>query len=173
MTGQTPKDSRRRRGFERAASLVSRQIRGVSEKRGFAESRLLTHWAEVAGQEIADISRPVKVGYARGGFGATLVLLTTGAQAPFVQARIPEIRERVNACYGYSAISHIRVTQTATQGFEEGRVQFRPKPPEPPVEKPDPEANCAAREAASGVSDNGLAEALERLGQNVLSRPKS
>ena len=38
---------RRTRGFERTSGLVQGQIRKASEKRGFAETRLLTHWVEI------------------------------------------------------------------------------------------------------------------------------
>ena len=34
-------------GFSRAAALMQTRIRSASEKRGFAVTRLLTHWAEV------------------------------------------------------------------------------------------------------------------------------
>ena len=92
---------RGRRGFQRASGLVESQIRNVGEGRGFAVARLLTHWEEIVGPDIARIARPVKVGYAQGGFGATLTLLSAGAHAPMLQAQLPQIRERVNACYGY------------------------------------------------------------------------
>ena len=78
------------------------------------------------------MSRPVKVSYAKGGFGATLTLLTTGAYAPMLQAELPKIRNRVNAVYGHNAISHIRITQTAPMGFSEGRAVF-----EAPKTKPN------------------------------------
>jgi len=72
-------------GFKRTSSLLQTQIRKTSETRGFAQSRLLTHWAEIAGDDIAAISRPVEVRYGRSGFGATLTLLTTGANAPILE----------------------------------------------------------------------------------------
>ena len=160
------------RGFERAAGLIQSQIRSAGETRGFAEARLLTHWAEIVGQDIATMSRPVKISYARGGFGATLVLLTTGANAPLLQAESQRIRERVNACYGYNAISHIRVTQTAPTGFADGQVAFAEKPATPAAREPGALAKGKAHEAASRITDKSLAEALERLGQNVLSKAK-
>ncbi len=79
---QTPNAARRSRGFEAASRLVSDRIRAAGEARGFAVARLLTHWAEIAGEDLARVTRPVKIGYARDGFGATLTLLTTSAQAP-------------------------------------------------------------------------------------------
>lgn len=171
MKKRKSENQRRRRGFERASGLLQGQIREVSESRGFAVSRLLTHWAEVVGPETARMALPVKVSYAQGGFGATLTLLTSGAQAPFLQAELPKIRDRVNACYGYSAISRIHITQTAPVGFAEGQVAFEQKPADqpPPV---DPVARKAAHDATAAVVNKELRTALEALGKNVLSRPK-
>ena len=103
---------RRMRGFEAASGLLRDKIRSLGESRGFAVSRLLTHWAEVVGDEVAATARPVKIGYGKGGMGATLTLLTTGAVAPVLQMQLPAIREKVNACYGFNAISRIHITQT-------------------------------------------------------------
>ena len=162
---------RRMRGFEPAAGLLKNRIRQVGESRGFAVSRLLTHWAEIVGEEIASAALPVKVGYARGGFGATLTLLTTGAHAPVLQAELPKIIEKVNACYGYAAISRIHITQTAPLGFAEGQVAFRAaEPKEPP--QPDSSAREAAGAVVAGIEDGDLRRALEALGANVLSRKK-
>lgn len=156
------------KGFTRTSSLLQTQIRKTSESRGFAQSRLLTHWAEIAGPDIAAMSRPVDVRYGRGGFGATLTLLTTGANAPILEMQKEALREKVNAVYGYNAISRIRITQTAASGFAEGQVSFEhrraPKHPEAPVIVPE------AQQIASGVRDDGLRTALERLASNVYSK---
>lgn len=158
----------RRRGFRQAGALVATHIREGGESRGFAVSRLLTHWAEVVGPDVARVARPVDIKYGRG-FGATLTLLTTGAEAPMLEMQKEAIRERVNACYGYSAIHKIRITQTAITGFADGRAVFDPAPKrtaEPPPIAP------AARQAAGQVDDEDLRAALERLGTNVLSHTK-
>jgi hypothetical protein len=160
------------RGFEAASGLVSDRIRAAGEKRGFAVARLLTHWAEIAGEDLARVTRPVKVGYAQGGFGATLTLLTTSAHAPMVQMQLPRLRERVNACYGYNAIARITLTQTAPTGFAEGQTQFAPAPKAPAPPPPDPEVTARAAETAGGIRDDGLRTALEALARNILSRSK-
>jgi hypothetical protein len=123
-TKQMPKpDQRRRRGFERASTLVKGQLRAPGRKAGFAEARLLTHWEEIVGAEISSIALPLKITYGRG-FGGTLVLLTTGAHAPVLEMRGTEIVDRVNACYGYRAVSRVQVTQTAPTGLQRGRWRF-------------------------------------------------
>lgn len=160
------------KGFTRTASLLTGRIRAASESRGFAQSRLLTDWSEVAGADVAAICRPVEVSYGRGGLGATLTLLTTGAQAPMLEMQKDQLRQKVNAVYGYNAIARIRITQTAATGFAEGRVSFdhTPKDTSPPV--PTPEMHKAASAVTAPVADEGLRAALERLGANILTKEK-
>lgn len=167
---QHSKQNRRMRGFERASSLVQSRIRKAGESRGFAVSKLLTHWTEIAGEEIARVARPVNVSYARGGFGATLTVLTTGAHAPLVQMQSERLREKVNACYGYNAIKRVRVTQTAPTGFSEGQVQFDPAPAPKTTAAPSALVTAKARQSTATVEDDGLRDALERLGANILSK---
>lgn len=161
------------RGFKRTSSLLTQRIRRASESRGFAESRVLTHWTEIVGEDLAAIARPVDVSFGRGGIGATLTVLTTGAQAPMLDMQKDKIRERVNAVYGYNAIARVRITQTARTGFAEGQVQFDMGGRKAEVPAPDPKITRAATEYAEEVNDPGLKAALEALGRNVLSKGKS
>ncbi|WP_299683905.1 DciA family protein [uncultured Tateyamaria sp.] len=155
-------------GFKRTANLLTGQIRSASAAKGFAQSRLLTQWAEVAGPDVAAISRPVEVSYGRGGMGATLTLLTTGAQAPMLEMQKEQLRDKVNAVYGYNAIARIRITQTAATGFAEGQVAFDRPAPEAPKAPPKP--TPAATDLAAPVEDGDLRAALERLGTNILNK---
>jgi hypothetical protein len=158
---------RRKRGFETAGALLAGALKAPAEKRGFGEAKLLTHWPEIVGEDLADIARPVKITYGRG-FGGTLVLLTTGANAPVLDMQKERIMERVNATYGYRAVAHVHITQTAPTGFAEGQVAFRtPKPAPPPP--PDPARLARAMEGVEGIEDPGLKEALARLARNVLT----
>lgn len=162
---QPPK--RRKRGFEPAGKLLASDLRGPAEKRGFAEARLLTHWPEIVGAAIADVALPVKITHGRG-FGGTLVLLTTGGHAPVLEMQKATIVEKVNACYGYRAVSRIHVTQTAPTGFAEGRVAFAARAEQ---EKPAPDPEKLARSMADvdRIEDTGLRDALARLARNVLT----
>lgn len=161
------------KGFKRTDSLLSGQIRRASETRGFAQSRLLTQWAEIAGADIAAIAQPVEIGYGRGGLGATLTLLTTGANAPMLEMQKDKLRRKVNAVYGYNAIARIRITQTASTGFAEGKVAFGHKPAAAAGPAPDPQLRQQAAQTAAPVADEGLREALARLGENILNKAKS
>ncbi len=167
----SPSADHRMRGFEPAFGLMKDAVRTAGESRGFAVARLLTHWAEAVGEDMARKTRPVKVGYGKGGMGATLTLLVKAAEAPMVQMALPQLKERVNAVYGYNAISHIHLTQTAATGFAEGQAEFTPAPK--PAKAPDPATTAKAQAVAEGVADASLRSALEQLAQNILTRPRS
>ncbi|QUS36168.1 DUF721 domain-containing protein [Falsirhodobacter algicola] len=166
-----PSGQRRFRGFEPASNLLRDRIRSAGESRGFAVTRLLTGWTEIVGEDLARLTRPVKMSYPRDGFGATLTLLVRSAHAPMVEMEKPRLIERVNACYGYAAISRIALTQTAPTGFAEGQAEFASRPAAPP--RPDPATEADARRTASGVADDGLRAALENLTRNYLTRSAS
>lgn len=167
-----PPAQRLAKGFVQTGGLLGSRIRQAGEKRGFAETRVLTQWAEVAGPAVASVAQPVKVSYGAHGLGATLTLLTTGANAPMLQMQVPAIIERVNACYGYKAIRKIQITQTAATGFAEGAPTFAGKPERkpPPV---SPQRQQAIETEVADVEDANLKQALSLLGANVLARPKN
>ncbi len=159
-------DQPRARGFRQTGALLQARIRKVGESRGFAVSKLLTRWAEVAGPDIAALCRPVEVGYGRQGLGATLTVLTTGAAAPLVEMQKEALRQRVNACYGYNAVARVKITQTSAHGFAETQTAYQAEP-----DTPAPAVIETARSLAADIGDDRLRAALERMGANILSRP--
>lgn len=168
MSGKRPSPQRpkRRFRFTKAAALVEKRVQAAGESRGFALPRLLTQWDEVAG-DLAQIARPVKVSYGKSGLGGVLTVLTTGPQAPLLEMQKETLRSRINACYGYAAISRIAITQTAPSGFAEGQAVFTPAPSA--AKAPSPAVRRDAAAAAAPVADPGLRAALEHLGCNVLA----
>jgi len=162
---------KRRAGFRRTSILVEQKLRAAGESRGFAITRLLTHWSEIVGAQVAQICTPVKVSYAQKGFGATLVILTTGAQAQMLEMQLPQLREKVNACYGYNAISRIRITQTAPVGFSDGKARFKTAPKRT-FPEPCPKTAAKASAIACDIKDEGLRAALAAFGENIIKHEK-
>ncbi|HOZ31913.1 MAG TPA: DUF721 domain-containing protein [Tabrizicola sp.] len=165
-----PSAEHRRRGFEPAFGLMKTAVRHAGEARGFAVARLLTHWAEVVGEDLARKTRPVKISYGKGAMGATLTVLVKATEAPMIQMALPQLKDRVNAVYGYAAVNHIHLTQTAATGFADGQAEFTPAPKAAP--RLDPAIAAQAQVVAEGVADPGLRTALEQLAQNILTRPR-
>lgn len=169
MMSDQPRRNSTTWGFARTSRLIEGRVRRASESRGFAESRLLTHWAEIVGEDFARLCRPVSVSYAKGGMGATLTVLTAGPQAPVLEMQKAQLQERVNGCYGYRAIARVRITQTAPEGFAEAQAEFRPAAKSQAARAPDPRASTLTE----GVGDTELRLALEALADNVLRKPRA
>ena len=163
---------KRQSGFQRTSALVEQKLRAVGESRGFAITRLLTHWSDIVGAQVSNVSIPIKVSYAQKGFGATLVILTTGAQAQMLEMQLPVIREKVNACYGYNAIARIRITQTAPIGFSEGQLQFKTRKVKDAEPAPCTETAIKVAAIAETIKDGELRAALSDFGKNILKNEK-
>ena len=187
----------RGRGFRHAGVAALPRVAPVAEKLGFAESEVLLRWPDIAGAALAALCHPVKVSYGRGaGLGATLTVRAEGAVAPEVEHLAPQIVERVNAYYGYRAISRLKITQATgfageakglACGFGEDAPRFdghvgggdRARPASspwrgearPPADT-TPAAMAEARKLASGISSPALRDALAQMGGYVLSRSR-
>ncbi|TPE52056.1 DUF721 domain-containing protein [Amaricoccus solimangrovi] len=155
---------RRGRGFTRAGGLIDAQMGRVTARRGYLEARLAALWPEIAGPEIARVTRPVKLTLARGPAGGALSLAVLGALAPQVQMMAPAIIERVNAALGPGTVRRITLTQSP-RAFA-GAAAPPPAPPAPPARVPVE----AVPEEISSIGDDDLRRALETLARNVLSR---
>ena len=159
-TAPRPSTVPRARGFARASSLVEGQVRAAGEGRGFAVARLLTRWEEIVGPDLAALVRPVKVGHGRG-LGAELTVHAAGPRAALAQMAADRIRDRVNACYGYRAVSKVRGTQVApaeAPAFAEAQAPYLP---------PDRLALARGEGMAAGASDPALRAALAALGSHI------
>ena len=161
----------RNTSFRRASTLIEKKLRAVGESRGFAITRLLTHWSEIVGLQVSEICVPVKISYAQKGFGATLLLLTTGSHAQMLEMQLPKIQENVNACYGYNAIARVRITQTAPTGFSHGEVKIQSVAPPKNLISNTKIATKAAL-ISEEIKDEGLRTALSTFGENILKSEK-
>lgn len=165
--------------FRTTADLLRARIRAAGEARGFAATRLLTHWEEIVGEDLARLARPKDIRYGRGRRpkadaagavpqGATLVLEVAGPAALRLEMERERIRERVNAVYGYAAIAAIRIVQMGPLGFSKPSAAFAAPPP-----ASDPDLAAQAAPLAAGVGDTELRLALAALAANVLAKSRA
>lgn len=168
MQPRDGRDKPARRGFRRAGEFAKDQLRAAGGRRGFAETEVLLRWPEIVGAALAPLCRPVKVSYGRSRtLGATLVVEAEGARAPELEMQAPRIVERVNAFYGYRAISKLRITQaTGIRAFAEAQAAF-----EGPAPAAEPDATSLERAAGlvQDVENPALRDALARFGAYVIS----
>lgn len=157
--------AKRGRGIRPLADLVEPCLAGALAKQGFARTGLLTGWDEIAGERLAGFTAPLKIEWPRHRDDpdgppepATLVLKVESAFALEVQHEAQALIARINAHFGWRCVGRIVIRQGPVRRHLKGR-------PTPPV--PD----AAARERVAGVvadvDDEGLREALRRLGEGV------
>lgn len=136
---------RPRFGGARAIADLMPEIGGAAFRRfGFIQSSIVTRWAEIAGARHASLSMPESIRFPAGKKSdGTLNLIVAGAHAPIIQHVIPELMERVNRFFGYTAVARIAIRQ--------GEVR-----PQEPVDRPPPRMlRPVPHEIGEGLRDIG------------------
>ncbi len=138
--------------------------------RGLGQTSLIADWPAIVGETLARHARPIELQWPPRAAKrnpdapiapATLVLRVESAFALEAQHSAPVIVARANAHLGWRCVD---------------RIAFRQGPLPPLKEKrraaplPSGAAEAAAREAASPIADEGLREALTRLGARAIDR---
>jgi hypothetical protein len=150
------------------SSYLPQLTRKAFEKYGFASTALLTDWPSIVGEDIASYTAPERLKWPRGvdAFGdiepgnehrpgATLVIRVDGPRAIELQHRAHQIIERINASFGYRAVSELRFVQAPIES--KGALNRRPSLP------PQPDRAVEESGELSTIKDEALRGALARL----------
>jgi hypothetical protein len=156
---------------KRLSDLVPQALGPAAARQGFASAEILARWEAIVGPELARVSRPQKLAAPPRGpedpeapaARSTLTVRVEGAFALELQHRAPEIVERVNAHLGWACVGGVKIRQGPVAGLSSART--RTAKDAEPVSAAD-EARLSS--ATAGVEDEGLTEALGRLGRAVL-----
>jgi hypothetical protein len=143
------------------SEVLGKTLSDAFAKQGFASTELVTRWTEIVGPEIASHSQPEKIQWLRPMDGqpaepGTLVLRVEGPTAIEIQHLSAIILERVNRFFGWQAIGGMRLRQAPLR-----RDTRKPHP------SPDPEAMAAIAKTLPEIQDEGLRQALARLGAAI------
>jgi len=150
------------------SDLLGPAIADALKARGFATADIIGHWPDIVGARLAEQSQPIKLQWPprpktqvpdSGPQPSTLILRVESAFALEVEMGAAQIIERINAVFGWRCVGKLRIKQGPV---EHPAPRERPKVPEL--------APAAARQLAAdlnGIEDQGLKEALERLGRQV------
>ena len=119
-----PKKPAKARPYERprggpakpVAELVPQIGRAAFRRFGFVQSSVVTRWPEIVGERHAQVCMPEAIRFPPGEkSGGILQLVVLPAHAPLIQHVIPEIIERVNRFFGYSAVAKVKLRQGAVK----------------------------------------------------------
>ena len=141
--------------------LVPGLMRPAFEKFGFSAGTLLTDWEAIAGREVAGFTAPERLKWPRMAAegnerGATLILRVAGARALEVEQMRDRLIERINAAFGYRAVSEIRVIQAPLPTRSESKAM----PPAPTNNEP----------SLSTLPDGPLKQAFARMAAGMRLR---
>jgi len=148
--------------FAKQLRDVAGKIVGESFRRqGFASAELVTRWREIAGAEIAACSEPLKIQWQRTAQGeapepGTLVLRVEGPTAIEIQHYANLICERVNQFLGWRAVGRLALRQAPLRRGTSKKTRAA-----------DPAAAARIAETLSDIGDDGLKDALARLGAAI------
>jgi hypothetical protein len=155
--------------MNKPAPPVGKQLRDVAGKivgesfrlQGFASAELVTRWQEIAGAEVAACSEPLRIQWRRTADGedpepGTLVLRVEGPAAIEIQHLAGLICERVNRFLGWRAVGRIALRQAPLRRGEKKKLRAA-----------DPAATARIAETLTDIGDDGLKDALARLGAAI------
>ena len=148
------------------ADLVAPCLSPALARFGFSEADLLMYWPEIVGERLASRCEPLRLQWpARAprqerSEPAVLIVRVEGSFALELQHQSALVIERVNAHLGWRCIGKLALKQGPLAKKTLKRQ---------PVAPPEAEAVQRASAAAGGIAEDGLRDALVRLGGRVLS----
>lgn len=159
-----PGSGRRKYGGLTRLSAFSAPLEDKAlRRRGFTESRLVSDWPAIVGEQFAEVTAPERIAFPRGATGGgTLHLRVAGAAALEVQHQLPMLIERINMVFGYGAVARVSLKQ--------GPLPPKPKSTRPRLRDLKPEEETRIAASVSGVERSDLRQALEDLGKAVTAR---
>jgi hypothetical protein len=153
---------RYRRGPQALANDALGLLRHHLHARGFAQVELVTRWAEIAGHGLAAHCFPYRLS-AGGASGATLTLVADDRAALELQHQVPKVIDKINAYFGSTVVSKIKVV---------AGVIPKADPPRPPRRSLSAQEESELVGRVSQISDPDLRAALTRLGRHALAESR-
>ena len=131
---------------------------------------LVQSWEEIAGARLAATTRPEKIAWPRRMHEddpfqpGTLIVACEGMAALHLQHETGEVIARVNAFLGFAAIARLKIVQKPVAA----PAKARPLPRSLTTAE-----NTRLDGLVRAIEDDGLREALARLGRSVLAGKKA
>lgn len=156
------------KGVRPLADIIAAPLSAACRKRGFATLDLVAHWPDIVGPAYAETTAPDQLSWPRRPKGlieeevhepAVLTVRCSGAAAMRLTLEAPQLIERINTFFGYRLVGRLKPLQLPP-------VRIGPRPRPRPVQL-TPEAEKRVQTLASGIADDGLKAAVERLGRAI------
>lgn len=140
----------------------------VFRKRGFANQSIVTHWQSIAPAPYNTVSMPDSLKWPRGAAsaeGAILFLRCSQGHALALSHEGAAIAQAVNQYFGYFLVGSVKLSA----------APFSPHsaPKDKTMPTPSPELLRQVDDAVEQIKDDGLRQALHKLGLQLMSKRKN
>lgn len=161
-----PKEFKRANRAVPVGEALAGTLDPVLKKRGFASRDLITHWHVIAPSPFNQVSAPDKLVWPRGEKRAEGAVLHLRCQASHKLTLAHEghsIAAAINSYFGFFLVGDVRITAAS---FEPVRAALMTNA------KPSAAVQASIASVVEQVEDDGLKEALRRLGLAVSGRER-
>jgi len=142
------------------AELMPEVGRTAFRRFGFIQSSVVTRWPEIVGAKHARVCSPEAIRFPPGEkANGILELVVVPAHAPLISHVTPEIIDRVNRFFGYSAVARVKLRQGVVKPPAEPH-----RPAAPPSLKPIP---MELGDSLRDIGDPELRTVLESLARSL------
>lgn len=159
VSKRAPQPEPQRANRSRAVAELLPDIGGAAFRRfGFIQASIVSRWPDIVGERWAGVSAPESLRFPPGKKAdGTLTLVVRGAHAPTMQHITPEIAERVNRFFGYTAVARVAIRQGEVTPRATRRVVAVPSPAPDEMGRGlkaivDPELRAVLESLAAGVA---------------------
>jgi len=161
-TSEASPKIRVRRGPRPFAQEAGALLKHHLSARGFAQIELVTRWAEIAGQALAEHCFPYRLSNLNAS-GATLTLVADDRAALELQHQTPKLIDKINAYFGRNVVSKIKVVAGDIPSAHSPRRARRAL---------STEERAELERLVHSVQDLTLRDALTRLGRHALAESR-
>lgn len=142
------------------ASIVRKVTSPAFRRRGFAQQEMITRWETIVGDAVAAHSQPDRIQFSRNSReGGVLHIRADGGFALELQHLEPLLLERVNAYFGYKAVTKVSIKQGPLN-----------RPPVAKKAEPTPltsDEEAFVESSTAQTHHEGLRHALEAMGRSL------
>ena len=147
---------------KRLSDCVGSVAQQALQKKGFAETRIISQWKDIVGEAYARHSLPQKLSFVQGKRShGVLHIATHGSWALELQHLEPVILEKISLFFGYRAVDRLVIHQ--------GLAAIKTEKATAPL-LPDPATEQALTHMLADIKDEALRESMATFGRHILTK---
>ncbi len=162
-------DERRLYDLKPMSDVLTPLARKMLGDKAFIEADIMCNWEDIVGENLAGFTTPMRIDFKRGERknGVLILQVAGGAMALELQLKEKQLIAKVNAYFGYEAVSRIRIMQDTSL----------PKNVKQPTDNSEKilvteEQENYIKQQVNGIENAQLAETLQKLGRAVWAKTK-